>query len=236
MNVLLKPASLAMAALVVAFALLKSLPLIVLSLVLWIAVVAIQSIAESGRRSGVPDLSEMSAESRILIRPLRELREQIERLVQMNADMPSVRVVGREALAEADKIVEHSLKLGELRTELKKTLRGKSEAEVGLENLRRKLEIAATDEERDALASAVKAHEEEIAHYATIEASIAQVDSRLRSTEAALSELKTRIAVGAAGARAEALHEHEMSDVVTRLKSLSKSFGEAETMLQGHLR
>jgi hypothetical protein len=177
-------------------------------------------------------LEDLDADSRMLLRPFGRLRTELASVVERHSGQTSVKVVGAEALREAGVIVEQARRLVEARAGLKKTLKGKSEAELGVRRLERQLEAAASDAERASLTSALEAHREEVAQYARLERAIVEAESRLRQAEAALRELKSRLEVGAASAASGALMEDELGDVVGRLRSLGKSFDEAEGMLQ----
>jgi hypothetical protein len=241
MNPLKHPVSILLGLATVASAILPlpaawKLPLVILGAIAWVGSIAFMSMARQRPTSDSPHPAELSADSRMLIRPLVQLRDELATIVAQNSDMPSVKVVGTEALAEADGIVRHATSLVQIRTQLKRTLRGKSEAEVETRNLETKLERATTDTEREALQTAIAAHQQEAEHYKGVEDAIASVDGKLTEAQAALSELKSRIAVGAAGARTDGIDQEELTDMVGRLRSLSKSFDEAESTLQEHVR
>lgn len=210
-------------------------PLVILGALIWVGGVALASMAGQKRADG-PHVAEMSPESRMMLRPLIQMRDDLAQVVSQNSDMPTVKVVGGEAVQEADAIVRHATNLVGIRAQLKKTLRGKSEAEVEKRSLEMKFARASTDTEREALSTAIAASTQEIGHYQGVEDAIAKVDGKLTEAQAALSELKARIAVGAAGARTDSLDQEELSSMVGRLKSLSKSFDEAESTLQEHVR
>lgn len=210
-------------------------PLVILGALIWIGTVAVASMA-GHKRPDLPHAAEMSPESRMLLRPLLESRDELAQVVSQNSDMPTVKVIGAEALQEAEAIVRHATNLVGIRMQLKKTLRGKSEAEVEKRSLEAKRDRATSDTERAALETAIAASVQEIGHYRGVEDAIAKVDGKLTEAQAALSELKARIAVGAAGARTDSLDEEELSSMVGRLRSLSKSFDEAESTLQEHVR
>lgn len=211
------------------------LPLFMLAALAWVASVAIASMSGRGT-SESPHAAELSPESRMLLRPLTTARDDLAQIVEHNQDMPTVKVIGGEAIQEADTIIEHATKLLGLRTQLKKTLRGKSEAEVERGKLESKLAAADSDTERAALRAAIEATRQQGSHFDQVERAVSQIDAKMTEAQAALSELKARIAVGAAGARTESMEEEQLNDMVGRLKSLSASFDEAETTLQEHVR
>jgi len=182
-----------------------------------------------------PHPSELSPESRTLLRPLRELRDAIQQVVDQNQDVAQIKVIGGEALIEADTILKHGLKLVQTRETLKKTLKSKSEATLEVAKLEEKAKNAETDQVRDSLNAAIEARNEEISHYAVAETALKNIDSRLQQAEAALAELKGRLATGAAQARTTELDEDDLTGMVDRLRTLSASFTEAESMIENRL-
>jgi hypothetical protein len=206
------------------------LPLLLLGAIAWIGSVAILSM-----RSGQDGhASEVSPEDRLRLRPIERLHAELTEIVKQNLDLPSVKVIGEEAIAEAGSVLDHARKLVKLRSDLERTLHRRSDAEIEIGRLREKARRSTQDAERRAYETAIEAHEKEIAHYASVERAITQIDGKLSEAQAALSELKARLAVGAAGARTEGIDPEELSTMVGRLKSLTQSFDEAESTLQVH--
>lgn len=173
--------------------------------------------------------TELGAEARWLLRPLRELRDQLSAIAERSSSDSTAPVIAREAVAEADHILESAQGLVRAREALKRGLKGQGEAETNLERLKRELPAATSDSERQSLESAISARESEIGAYASAKQRIADIDGKLRHAEATLSELKARLATGMVS-NTEAT-EQEFTDMVTRLKSLGQSFDEAEETL-----
>lgn len=168
---------------------------------------------------------ELTHESRAMLRPVRRLHDELREFVQTHGDSGTVKVLGAEAVREADNILEQSLKLMRLRDRLKHAARGRSEAEV---ELRRLGDVAADDPTR-------VARELEMKHYGEIESSIPKIETSIAQAVAALSELKARLAVSAASVgQTEA--DGEIAETMSRLRALSASFDEAEELLEGPVR
>ena len=68
-------------------------------------------------------------------------------------------------------------------------------------------------------------------HYDRMQQSLLEIDLDVKKAEAALSELRARLAVSAT-VSPEVGGQNELDEVVSRLKSLSVSFDEAEEMLK----
>lgn len=212
----------------VVLVLLRQIPLAILA-VLGLVVYA---FVTSARQQAEASLDELPQDENTMIRPLRKLHADLEEFVKQNDGMTSVKVIGAQALSESRQLLDRAEGLIRTRSRLRDMLRRKSQTEMEMAKLEMKLSGAATPEERQALQSAVDAHRSEVAQYATVEASIGQIDSRLRQAEAALSELNARFAVGIAGAQADGSQASELGEIVSRLESLGKSFDEAEQMFQ----
>jgi len=189
----------------------------------WVAITS-SRIAQQ-RRNSIPGV-DLNMESQSLLRPLRLLSNEIDDLVAKFKDSSTVQLMGTEAKAEARRLLEQATKSLEHRTELRKALRGKYEASVALERLR-----ASGGTE---LAGAISAREAELAHYDEVEASILQIENRLKLAEANLSELKTRLAIGGPQERAAAMGTNEeLREALSRMKSLNESYDEVESLGQG---
>lgn len=206
------------------------LPLLLLGAIAWIGSVALVSM-----RGGQDEhASEADPDERVLLKPIERLHDELIQIVEQNRDLPAVKVIGEEAISEAGAVLDHARKLVRLRSDLIRTLRRRSDAEVEIRSLRDKARRSTSDGERRAYETAIEAHEKEVAHYASVEHAITRIDGKLSEAQAALSELKARLAVGAAGARTEGLDPEELTTMVGRLRSLTQSFDEAESALQVH--
>lgn len=176
------------------------------------------------------DPSELGAEARWLLRPIRELRASLGELATKAGD-PATRVIAQEAATEADEILRKATDMASAREQLKRGLKGQGEAETNLGRLQRELASAQSDGEKSALTSAIVARQAELAAYGTARAKIAEIDGRLKVAEATLAELKARLTTGAL-ASDTAGHEAEFSDMVQRLRTLGSSLDEAQEFVQ----
>ncbi|HZH99330.1 MAG TPA: hypothetical protein VEX38_10195 [Fimbriimonadaceae bacterium] len=197
-----------------------------------IMIVAGNRITQENRQETYED--ELSPESRTLLRPIRKLHQELAQFVS-SSDQSEIRVIGAEALHESRTIVQHCVKLLQLRSEVRRSLQGKYAAETSLSELRASLESASGESERASLQTAMEAREKEMAHYAEQEAALGNIEGQLRQAEAALSELKARLMLSASTGD-EAANSDELSGTLARLRSLSGSLDEAEELLRGETR
>ncbi|MBS1721428.1 MAG: hypothetical protein JSS66_00310 [Armatimonadetes bacterium] len=200
----------------------------VLALGALIVFVLVAVLVAWARRSPRTSTETLGAEARWLLRPLRELRQQLVTIAEKGRGTTAA-AIAQEAVGEADHILESAEVLVKTREQLKQGLKGQGEAETSLGRLQRDREAAQTDAERTSLDQAIEARHSEISAYATAKGRIAEIDGRLRQAEATLSELKARLATGMVS-RSDA-SEQEFTDMVARLKSLGQSFDEAEETL-----
>jgi len=208
-----------------------SIPLLVGSVALWIGAVAFVASREAQLRAVHQDVDSLSPDARILFRPIKKLHEELAEVVISNPQNPTVKVIGEEALAESEKILEQSYRLAAARGALQKALKGRTKTQMEIRQVEEQLREAQSEHERDALRSAVEAHQMESQHFISVEQNIEKIDSRMRQAQASLSELKTRIAVGAANAIPASEHE-DLEELVSRLKALGKSFEESSELTQ----
>lgn len=150
-----------------------------------------------------------------LYRPLQRAHEGLAALVAANQDVTNVKIVGAEVLVESERLLERARSLVESWNELRRTLRGRGEAEATLRRLG----------ESD---TAVAAQQRIVEQYRSVEASMTMVEQRLKEAESAMVELHARFVAGIASARSNDGAGEELAGLVGRLQTLSASFEEAE--------
>lgn len=171
----------------------------------------------------------LSNEDHARLSPLRRLKREIYEIVEGKAGDPTVSVIGKEAMREADRIYDQCAQLLRVRRELNRAFVGRSSAERELRNLEEDLAAAKTEAEKSALASALEARRLEAAHYSEADQALERIEAGLRQAQAALSEMKARLAtvsVGDTGASSE------LEETLGRLRTLGTSLDEAEEWLK----
>lgn len=232
MNYLKTPLSLLSAAVVVVGAVLGRFDVALLGVILLIGCVAFLAIKGGASERSNDVLEDLGNEERAQLAPLRKLRNEIAAIVEAKQADVSISVVGREALAEADRLLVQGAKLVQARRELKKVAGGKQKADREIAQLEADLGAAAAEGERAALASALEARKLEASHYGEADSVLERLDRGLRQAEATLSEIKARLATASAGA-VGGEHTSELDETLARLRSLGSSFDEAEQWLKG---
>lgn len=168
-------------------------------------------------------------EDQAKLSPLRRLKREIAEIVQSKVGDPTISVVGSEALRESERIYDQCAQLLLMRRELNKAFVGRSAAGRELENLERDLAAATSEAERAALESALAARKLESEHYAKADSAVERIEAGLRQAQAALSEMKARLATVSAGETGAAT---ELEDTLSRLRTLGTSLDEAEEWLR----
>ena len=210
-----------------------SKPLIaVLGLVAWLACAAYLSIKSSGSQRHE---SAVSNEGRTLLRPLKALRNDINKIVDSFGDRPDIKVIGNEALLEADALIEHTARLVEIHDDVVKTLKGRSEAEHEIKQTEAKITSEENGPIKDAMIAGVAARKSELQRYEELEKTKENIVAKLKQAETALFEIKAKLSASAVGAQTDDLEQDELTGMVNNLKSLSASFDEAEELVRDRI-
>lgn len=206
--------------------------ILVLGLAVWLGYVAFSTIKESGAHKHDSDVS---SEGRAILRPLKEMRGQIAKLVESFSDRAEISVIGREAIKEADALIEHTGKLVDVYDQIVTSLRGQSKAELEIKKLAKQIEDAEDGPYKEALVSSAVTRQNELDHYAKSEETKQRIVTKVKQAEMALYEIKSKLSVSAVGAETDDLHDDELEGMVSRLKSLSASFDEAEELVKDRI-
>lgn len=193
------------------------------------ASVAFLSMRKVGTSHTENAKSELSPDSRVMAKPFRELRSELEQVVGANQENEAIKVIGAEALGEADRINEFVHSLLRKRDDLTLSLRSRSEVQVRKQRLEAGLSMTA---DKAALESAISAVSEELKTYEPIEADIQQIDELIREANQTLSAIKSRLVVASAQREGLADSEADMRQTLTDLRSLEVSFNDAEEFLR----
>ncbi|HEY0865902.1 MAG TPA: hypothetical protein VGE01_00910 [Fimbriimonas sp.] len=205
---------------------------LILLILLIAGILAFLASARRGAAARAEDAAEsMDADSRSLYSPIRRLSDEIEALASRK-DTATIRIIGAEAAQEARRIREQCARALVARSELKRAGRGKSTALGEIDDLDRQLAEAASDQEKQAYLNAQEAYRRQIAHFAKAEEALSRIDVSVKAAEAVLAEMKTRLAVAASSEKAELAGDEDLRETISRMKTLSVSYDEAEQTLR----
>ena len=194
--------------------------------------IALISGREAQNRHASYSDDEISPDSRTLLRPVKKLADDIEAIITANRDSQTVQIVGQEARNEATHLLEQVRKSLVARDKLKKSLRGRYEAEKEIGEAKMRLEFA-DEAEKAALQSTIDARTLELTHYTEVEEALKKIEIGVNQAEAALAEMKARLSVtAAAGALAQGEGD-DLRDTIGRMKALSAGYDEVDQLVNG---
>jgi hypothetical protein len=231
MKPLMHPVPIACLLIAVLSGIMGNLPVMLLSLLAGVASVGLLSAraAQSGRAEHYEDLS---AESRILLSPVKKLAADIETIIDTNKDSEVIRIIGAEALTESQKLQAQVAKSLSMRDDLTRTLKGRAVAERAVREAEAKLP-SASEEEKESLTTLIQSRTMEIQHYGEIEKQVKRLEVGITQAEAALAEMKARLSLSASSERATSGEGDDLRATIGRMKNLNESYEESAQMIQG---
>lgn len=232
MKTLLHPIPIGAVLVAVLGAVLSNPAMVVLGLLVAVASVGLLA-ARGAQATRAADLGEgLSNEGRTRLQPVRRLVGEIDRIVQENAQSATVQIMGAEARAESQRLYDQVAKSLAQRDGLERSLHPRYEAQKALEAARARRE-SATGAEADSLDQAIAARTQELAQYDKAQAALQQIDVGVAQAEAALAEMKAKLAVSATGDQIATSNESDLRDSLSRMKSLSAGYDEADQVIRG---
>lgn len=203
------------------------LALVILGVALAVVLVAISAMRTTQTRLEDP-IEDLSPESRILIRPLRHIYQEVE---QAANEKDASNFMAKDALAECKHLLDQSAAALRTRDQLVKEKRGRYEAEKSIADLKARLASASTEDEKNSLQSALTARTQEIANYDTLNDSIAKIESSVKQAEAAMAEMRAGMVTASTAGLADAAND-PMRDAIGRMRALSATMIEVQDLTQ----
>lgn len=199
--------------------------------VLMLAALFAASLAAQRRAGEADPLDSARPEDRAALRKLKRMRDDIAAIVQPERGQPSaaIRVVGREALDEADRIVKQVAALLGAKRELRQLEQGRYEADREARRLEERL-ASASEAEKPALEAALHARREQAARYAEVSARVESIAASVAQAELALGEIKARLATAATVAAPG--EEDSLRESLGRVRALGHSLDEAMAWME----
>jgi len=188
------------------------------------------SVARHQALTGVPHPSELPAEVRHQTAGLRRLREEIERTMKANKNMPEVQVVGREALEASAELIRKVTQVALQRDNLRRAHRNARLDEEEEARMELKAAQSTSVEERASIERTLANYRQAKDNMESAESQLGSFEQQVKEAEAALGELHSRMAMMTAmGARATA---EDLRDNLSHLQSLSTSLDEVNQTLE----
>ncbi len=178
-----------------------------------------------------PSGNQLSQAERNALKPLRKARADLGDVVRAHSSVPEVKVVGTDALAQADLIMLQCLDLIRTQIGAKRVVSGREKSEKELADLELRLTESKTVSEQESLERAADSQRRVLQQVGEFESHVQIIEGRLREATAILLELKVRL-VGAAlrGSSAGDVTD-ELTQHLSELKSLSQSLEETQVSL-----
>ena len=173
-----------------------------------------------------PHASELDAIGRSLLRGVREQRDLLKEFAKSHPDS----ILAAEAVAEAEGLVERSAQLLRQREHLRELGRAQGRAEFELQKLEQEISRAEAHQ-KPSLEQAKLRKISEVEQYAKAEKAASTIEAQLKDATASLAEIRSRLAVSQGTLERVDADAQEVDELVSRLRTMSQSFGEAEEYL-----
>lgn len=198
------------------------------AVVVGIGLAAVQTMRRT--RTSYADLPTegLSLEAQARLRPLLAARKQIGEIAERNAGHPAIKVIGAEALQEADELIANAAGLLKARFELTRSSQVDDPDQI--ERLRARREAATDILERDRLDAAIALAERTADHGMKVETALQRIDAQLDEARAGLEQLRAELT---ASLTEDLDSNTTLRDTLGRLQSLGTSLQEARELLQG---
>ncbi len=229
---LLHPIPIACLIIAIAGALFGSVAAVAVGLIGAVGSVGLLAGRTAQERRSEYSVDELSPDARMLLKPLRKIADDISEIVATHKDSPTVQVVGQEALTESERLIDQVRKSLAARDQLKKSMRGRAEAEKEIGEARMRLEFA-DETEKASLQAAIDARTMEVEHYKEIEPVLKRVEVSVNQAEAVLAEMKARLSVSATSGLVQEQGSDDLRETIGRLKSLSSGYDEVDQLMRG---
>ena len=185
-------------------------------------------------QNGIPHASQWSKQVRDDLRPIRDAFEAIESSISRGAASTAVRVLGKEALPEAKKLLQFAYRTAQRREEMQALIRTASRQEQEAARLELRLSSASSEEERRSLENSIANYRKLQSKVGMMNEGLASTDTQLREAHAALLELQSQIVVAGTSASV-ATETDELRETLGRIRDLSRSFEEVDQTLEQRL-
>jgi predicted dinucleotide-utilizing enzyme len=192
----------------------------------------VKALGKSGNGSRSVDLEELGSEGRKLLRPLKQDREEIQKIIDSNRDKPHIQSLGQEVLRDVDGLIDQAARLALRASALKKLMKGKGKAEQAVNDLKDRLKNASSESERSAYEDALAARAGEIKSYDSVQAARGKVEAAILQAHARVSEIKSLLIASAVQTNVQTQETEELRRMVDRLQSMRTTLDEAEALLQ----
>src|SRR5579885_177845 len=156
--------------------LLGQVSIVILGVLVGLLIVGITSMRVTQATHSEQIGDDLSADSRILIRPLKKIYAEMEDAASGRSATISP-YIATEALQESKRLLQQSVAALQLRDRLKREGRGEYDAQKSVADLQIRIQDSSSDEERTSLQSALDARKQEVGHYEMLKQGISKIET-----------------------------------------------------------
>lgn len=181
----------------------------------------------------VPTSNDVSTPSKMRVKPIVKLREQVLSLIEANKSNPVVSAMAFDTQSEVDSIVLRAMDILDAKRRLQKLSASVYPSRAAVETLENKVLRSTDDTAKVSIEQALNTRREELRILEELEAEAHRLDANLDEAEAALAELRTQLLkVVAASPERQAVEEIDpLSGMTDRLRRISTTMEESVEMV-----
>jgi hypothetical protein len=206
------------------------IPIVILGVVIGILWIALISMRASQAVHPMNIADDLSADSRILIKPLRTMYTEIESAAEGKSPSLSA-YLAKEALQESRQLLEKSATALAVRDKLAKQMRAKYDAQKSITDIESRLATSMSDDEKTSLKTALAARQQELTHYDTLQQGIDKIETSVRQAGAIMAEMRANMLSSASAGLAEQQND-PLRESMGRMQALTASMSETQQMLE----
>ena len=200
------------------------------------AVAAGVAILRTGSQSHgpeVPTANDVSTPSKLRIKPIVKLREEVVAMIEANKANPVISAMAFDTRLEIDSIVLRAVDILEAKRRLQKLAAAVFPSRASVKGLEDKLERTVDEAAKASVQQALTTRREELRILEDLEAESHRLDANLDEAESALAELRTRLLkVIASSSEQQAVEEMDpLSGMTERLHRISSTMEESVEMV-----
>jgi DNA repair exonuclease SbcCD ATPase subunit len=184
-------------------------------------------------RPSVPTSNDVSTPSKMRVKPIVKLREQVVNLIETNKSNPVVSAMAFDTLSEVDSIVMRAMDILDAKRRLQRLSAAVYPSRAAVETLENKVLRSTDSTAKMSIEQALNTRREELRILEELEAEAHRLDANLDEAEAALAELRTQLLkVVAASPKQQAMEEMDpLSGMTDRLRRISTTMEESVEMV-----
>lgn len=194
-----------------------------------LAGLASMGMREEKEPSQIPTLDELSTPSKIRLKPIVKLRQEIKRLMEQHAGNAAIASIQADMELEVDAIVVRAVQILDTKRKVQKMAAPVARARVMVDELEEKARREQDAQARSSIEAALASRREELRILDQLEISKKRLEANLDEAESTLAELRSQIIRAVAESPEQQAREElePFSEMAERLRNLSTSMEES---------